>query len=48
MMMQMCKKREDGYEVAGLEQPTEISDEIEAVAAFVDQFVIREHVGWWW
>ncbi len=32
---------ENGYEVAGLEQPIDISDDDEAVAEIVDQFVIQ-------
>ena len=32
---------EHGYEVAGLEQPIDISDDDEAVAEIVDQFVIQ-------
>ncbi len=32
---------ENGYEFAGLEQPIDISDDDEAVAEIVDQFVIQ-------
>ena len=32
---------ENGYEVAGLEQPIDISDDDEAVAEIVGQFVIQ-------
>jgi hypothetical protein len=40
MMRQMCS--EDGYEVAGLEQPIDINDDDdEAVAEIVDQFVVQ-------